>query len=80
LRLNVPQNHLTIGVAAYPDAKEPTYPKLIEAPFDEQRYPAWVRADGTMPRRDEALPATPTTLVSEAATDLPADSPATRPV
>ena len=50
LRLNVPQNHLTIGVAAYPDAKEPTYPKLIEAPFDEQRYPAWVRADGAMPR------------------------------
>lgn len=81
LRLNVPQNHLTLGLAAYPDAKEVTYPKLMEMPFDEQqRYPPWVRPDGTTPHRDEALPGTSTTLVREAATDLPAGSSATRRV
>ena len=35
LRLNVPQNHLTLGLAAYPDAEEVTYPKLMEMSFDE---------------------------------------------
>jgi hypothetical protein len=81
LRLNVPQNHLTLGVAAYPDSKEVTYPKLMEMPFDEQqRYPPWVRPDGTTPYRDETLPGTSTTLVREAATDLPTGSSATRRV
>ena len=81
LQLNVPQNHLTLGVAAYPDAKEITYPKLMEIPFDEQqRYPPWVRPDGTTPYREKALPGTSTTLAREAATDLPAGSRATRRV
>jgi sterol desaturase/sphingolipid hydroxylase (fatty acid hydroxylase superfamily) len=52
LRLNVPQNQLTLGVAAFPDAKELTYPKLMEMPFDEhQRYPPWRRPGGTTPTR-----------------------------
>ena len=78
LRLGVPQNHLTLGVAAYPDASEVTYPKLLEIPFDKQRYPPWVRPDGTVPHRDKEWIPTPTSLVPEAAVDLPSDSPATR--
>ena len=78
LRLGVPQNHLTLGVAAYPDASEVTYPKLLEMPFDEQRYPPWVRPDGTVPQRDESWIPTPTALVPEAAEDSPANSAATR--
>lgn len=67
LRLNVPQNHLTLGVAAFPDAKELTYPKLMEMPFDEQqRYPPWVRPDGSIPERDEIVVMAPETLVPEA--------------
>lgn len=71
LRLNVPQNHLTLGVAAFPDAKELTYPKLMEMPFDEQqRYPPWVRPDGSIPERDEIVVMAPETLVPEAAKHL----------
>lgn len=67
LRLNVPQNHLTLGVAAFPDAKELTYPKLMEMPFDkQQRYPPWVRPDGSIPERDEIVVMAPETLVPEA--------------
>ena len=54
LRLGVPQNHLTLGLAAYPDPSEVTYPKLLEMPFDKQRYPPWVRPDSTVPHRDKA--------------------------
>jgi sterol desaturase/sphingolipid hydroxylase (fatty acid hydroxylase superfamily) len=67
LRLNVPQNYLTLGVAAFPDAKELAFPKLTEMPFEEhQRYPPWIRSDGTTPRRYESLSATPKTLMPEA--------------
>ena len=79
LRLNVPQNHLTLGVAAFPDTKELAYPKLMEMPFEvQQRHPPWIRPDGTTPRRDETLSATPKKLMPEAETDLPATSPAMR--
>jgi sterol desaturase/sphingolipid hydroxylase (fatty acid hydroxylase superfamily) len=79
LRLNVPQNHLTLGVAAFPSAKEITYPKLNRIPFDQQqRYPPWVRPDGTVPRREETLPRAATTLVAEAKQNLSPTSPATR--
>jgi len=79
LRLNVPQNHLALGVAAYPEAEDLTYTKLMEMPLDQsQRYPPWVRPDGTTPRRNELLPARVTNLVAEANKDLPAGSPATR--
>jgi sterol desaturase/sphingolipid hydroxylase (fatty acid hydroxylase superfamily) len=78
LRLNVPQNHLTLGVAAYPDPSEVTYPKLLKMPFDEQRYPPGMRPDGTTPHRDWDKASSPTALLPETAPDLPADSPATR--
>jgi sterol desaturase/sphingolipid hydroxylase (fatty acid hydroxylase superfamily) len=61
LRLNVPQNHLTLGVAAYPDPSELTYPQLMAMPFDEERNPPWLRPDGTIPHRDEDL--TPTAVL-----------------
>ena len=81
LRLNVPQNHLTLGVAAFPDAKELTFPKLMEMPFDQQqRCPPWVRADGTTPRRDELLAAAPENLAPEDEKDLAPTSSATRRV
>ncbi len=79
LRLNIPQNHLTLGVAAFPDATDLAYPKLMEMPFEQhQRYPPWVRPDGTTPRRDEMLPEPSTTLVPEAKEDHPVSASATR--
>jgi sterol desaturase/sphingolipid hydroxylase (fatty acid hydroxylase superfamily) len=81
LRLNVRQNDLTLGVAAFPDAQEVTYPKLMQMPFAEkQRYPPWVRPDGTTPRRDKILPRTRETLVAESGQHVLANSPATRRV
>ena len=79
LRLNVPQSHLTLGVAAFPDAKELTYPKLMKMPFDEQqRYPPWVRPDGSVPERDEIVVMAPKTLVPEAEKHLTTASATTR--
>jgi sterol desaturase/sphingolipid hydroxylase (fatty acid hydroxylase superfamily) len=79
LRLNVPQNHLTLGVAAFPDATELTYPKLMEMPFEKQQhYPPWLRPDGTAPRRDEPVERSPETLVPDGEKDLPQTSPAMR--
>jgi sterol desaturase/sphingolipid hydroxylase (fatty acid hydroxylase superfamily) len=79
LRLNVPQNHLTLGVAAFPDAKELTYPKLMEMPFDEQqRYPPWMRPDGSIPLRDEIVVMAPETLVPEAEKHMTTASATTR--
>ena len=40
LRLNVPQQDITIGVPAYQDPKDVTLPKVLSMPFNEQR-PAW---------------------------------------
>jgi sterol desaturase/sphingolipid hydroxylase (fatty acid hydroxylase superfamily) len=77
LRLNVPQNQLALGVAAYPDASEITYPKLLGMPIGEQRYPPWVRPDGTVPHRDQDSTLKSTILVPDAAVELPVDSPAT---
>jgi hypothetical protein len=75
LRLNVRQNHLTLGVAAFPDAKELTYPKLMEMPFQEQQcYPPRLRPDDTAPHREETLPANRETPVPEAEKDLPQSS------
>ena len=78
LRLNVPQNHLTLGVAAYPDPNDITFPKLLEMPFGAQSSPPWARPDGTIPYRDEDSTASQTALRRESAPDLPEDSPATR--
>jgi sterol desaturase/sphingolipid hydroxylase (fatty acid hydroxylase superfamily) len=78
LRLNVPQNHLTLGVAAYPDPKDNTYLKLLEMPFGEQSSPPWARPDGTIPYRDEDSTTSQTALLPESAPDLPENDPATR--
>ena len=40
LRLNVPQQEITIGVPAYRDADEVSYGKIISMPFRKQR-PTW---------------------------------------
>ncbi|HEX2222577.1 MAG TPA: sterol desaturase family protein [Thermoanaerobaculia bacterium] len=40
LRLDVPQEEITIGVPAYRDPEEVTLPKIVALPFGEQR-PTW---------------------------------------
>ncbi len=49
LRLDVPQDALTIGVAAYRDEGELTFGKLFLLPFRRQR--AWRLPDGEIPER-----------------------------
>jgi sterol desaturase/sphingolipid hydroxylase (fatty acid hydroxylase superfamily) len=44
LRLNVPQQAITIGVPAYQDSKDVTLPKVLVMPFEEQR-PSWHLSD-----------------------------------
>jgi sterol desaturase/sphingolipid hydroxylase (fatty acid hydroxylase superfamily) len=52
LRLNVPQEQITIGVAAYRDPHEVTYPKLMTMPFvQEQRDPAALPESDLVPAR-----------------------------
>jgi sterol desaturase/sphingolipid hydroxylase (fatty acid hydroxylase superfamily) len=45
LRLDVPQEEITIGVPAYRDPAEVTLPKIVALPFGEQR-PAWELPEG----------------------------------
>lgn len=78
LRLNVPQNHLTLGVAAFPEVEQVVLPRLMEMPFAEQPETPWLRPDGTIPYRQEALPPNELQLVPETASVLRRDSPATR--
>ncbi len=78
LRLNVPQNHLTLGVAAYPEVKQVVFPKLMEMPFDQQPEAPWVRPAGTIPHREETLPPNEMELVPDSCPPLPDDSPANR--
>lgn len=54
LRLDVPQEEITIGVAAYRDPDEVTLPRVVAMPFHRQRDP-WRLPDGTRPVRP-ALP------------------------
>ncbi|HEX6283735.1 MAG TPA: sterol desaturase family protein, partial [Pyrinomonadaceae bacterium] len=42
LRLDVPQDEITIGVPAYQDPEELKLPQILEMPFVEQR-PTWLR-------------------------------------
>jgi sterol desaturase/sphingolipid hydroxylase (fatty acid hydroxylase superfamily) len=51
LRLNVPQDQITLGVPAYRDARELTYPKLMKMPVAEQRNP-WELPDHSVPVRE----------------------------
>lgn len=64
LRLNVPQDEITIGVAAYPDPESVTFPKLMTMPVGEQRFPPWIRPDGSVPVRDDVLPTRRTEMAS----------------
>lgn len=50
VRLNVPQDAVTIGVPEYRDPAELTLPKLLRMPFGAQR-PPWRLPDGTRPVR-----------------------------
>ena len=60
LRLNVPQQAVTIGVPAYREPREVTLPALLAMPFGAQR-PTWgLPGDGTPARGP--LPATSTEL------------------
>jgi sterol desaturase/sphingolipid hydroxylase (fatty acid hydroxylase superfamily) len=62
LRLNVPQQEITIGVPAYRDADEVSYRKIISMPFREQR-PTWRLAGNGEPARG-TLPMTSNQLVA----------------
>jgi sterol desaturase/sphingolipid hydroxylase (fatty acid hydroxylase superfamily) len=49
LRIDVPQEALTIGVAAYRDERELTFGKLFVLPFRKQR--PWQLPNGEVPER-----------------------------
>ncbi len=52
LRLNVPQSQVTIGVPAYQNPGELTFPKLMGMPFRKMR-PSWNYQEGGQPIRGE---------------------------
>ncbi|WP_161889419.1 sterol desaturase family protein [Pontibacter russatus] len=54
LRLNVPQDEITIGVPAYRDPQEQSPKRLFMLPFERQR--PWQLPDGTVPDREERQP------------------------
>jgi sterol desaturase/sphingolipid hydroxylase (fatty acid hydroxylase superfamily) len=58
LRLDVPQDEISVGVAAFRDADEVVLRKLVEMPFAEQR-PTWLLPDGSKPRRAAPEPGLP---------------------
>jgi sterol desaturase/sphingolipid hydroxylase (fatty acid hydroxylase superfamily) len=62
LKLNVPQDEITIGLAAYRDANELTLTKLLAHPFKQQRD-AWLLPGGSHPER-KLLAAAKTEMVS----------------
>jgi sterol desaturase/sphingolipid hydroxylase (fatty acid hydroxylase superfamily) len=53
LRLDVPQEQVTIGVPAYRDPKDVTLPKIVAMPFGPQR-PSWQLPGNGRPVRDHA--------------------------
>src|SRR5579884_3489310 len=50
LRLNVPQQTITIGVPAYRDPEQVTLPKVVAMPFEKQND-RWQLPDGRRPER-----------------------------
>ena len=50
LRLDVPQDEVTVGVPAYRDPEEVTLPRLVEMPFVSQP-PTGLLPNGEAPRR-----------------------------
>lgn len=63
LKLNVPQDEITIGVPAYQDPKELTFGKLMKMPFTANR-PSWKLVGNGKPDRTELLSLPRTTLAS----------------
>lgn len=61
LKLNVPQDEITIGLAAYRDPEEFTLAKLLALPFGRQKD-AWALPDNSRPKR-KALAAAKTEMV-----------------
>ena len=55
VKLNVPQEEVTIGVPAFRDPKELTLGNLLKMAFTVDR-PSWQLPEGTEPHRQEALP------------------------
>lgn len=49
LKLNVPQDEITIGVPAYREAEELGLVEILKLPFGEQRPPAWLLPEGARP-------------------------------
>jgi len=62
LRLNVPQDKITIGVPAYRGPEDVELLKILPMPFGQQR-PTWQLPDDGEPRR-EALPGPPDNLLA----------------
>jgi sterol desaturase/sphingolipid hydroxylase (fatty acid hydroxylase superfamily) len=54
LRLDVPQQAITIGVPGYRDARELTLGRVLRLPFDTPRE--WRLPDGTVPERQMPAP------------------------
>ncbi|MBE0599009.1 MAG: sterol desaturase family protein [Desulfuromonadales bacterium] len=63
IKLNVPQEAITIGVPAFQDQEELTLGQLLKMPFAADR-PSWQTADGSRPQRKEPLPLPKTSLAS----------------
>ncbi len=55
LRLNVPQDKITVGIPAYRNPDELTLGKLVKMPFTASR-PSWQLPHGKIPKRTEPLP------------------------
>lgn len=53
LRLNLPQDEITIGVPAYRELDDVRLTRMLKLPFVPQR-PAWLLPDGGRPRREAA--------------------------
>ena len=62
LRLNVPQEKITIGVPAFQNPEELTIGKLVQMPFTAER-PSWRFVGDGKPARTEPLPLPRTQLV-----------------
>lgn len=62
LRLNVPQDKITIGVPAYREPEDVELLKILPMPFGQQR-PTWQLPDDGEPRR-KALPGPPNNLLA----------------
>ncbi len=56
LRLNVPQDAITIGVPAYREPSEVTLPKILAQPFTEQRLSWQLPGDGVPSRPPVPVP------------------------